>query len=146
MNGIGGYMRPKPCSHCGDPADFSFVILASTLQLRPRQQQSSASVPFCRFCIEAAISSCTSEPLRSHHSPLTDALTAALHALTQSSSQQFNSKPDNGGNNAEFQTIARPTSDAKSEASCRPCLIACNSRQFDEVADTTTGLKGVSRE
>src|SRR3954468_22459564 len=146
MNGIGGYMLWKPCSHCGSPADFSFVILASTLQVRPRQQQSSASVPFCRFCIEAAISSRNIDLLGSHHSQLTDALTTVLRALTQSSSQLFNSQQDNGGNNAECQTITRPTSDAPSEASCRPCLIACNSRQFDEVADTITGLKGVSRE
>src|SRR4051812_32457365 len=123
MNGIGGYMRPKPCSHCGDPADFSFVILASTLQVRPRQQQSSAAVPFCHCCIQAALSSCTITLPGSLRSPLTDALTTALHALTQSSSQQFQSKQANGGNDAQFQTIAGPTREAPTEASCRPCLI-----------------------
>src|SRR3954468_4501341 len=116
MNGIGGYMRPKPCSHCGNPADFSFVILASTLQVRPRQQQSSAAVPFCRSCIEAALSSCAIALPGNHPSAITDALTAALHALTQSSSQQFNSKQHHGGNSAECQTITRPTSEAPSEA------------------------------
>src|SRR4051812_17571807 len=121
MNGTGGYMRPKPCSLCHNSADFSLVILASTLQARPRQQKSSASVPFCRFCIEAAISSCRSGLLGRHPSRLADALTAALCALTKSSSQQFNSKQNNGGNNAEFQATARPTSEAPSEASCRPC-------------------------
>src|SRR4051812_12270515 len=139
MNGIGGYMRPKPCSLCGNPADFSFVILASTLQVRPRQQQSSAAVPFCRSCIEAALSSRSIEPLGSHPSPITDALTAALHALTESSSEQFNLTKHTGGTDAKPQTPTQPTSGAATEASCRPCLIACNSRHYDEAATSKFG-------
>src|SRR3954463_4671946 len=103
MNGIGGYMRPKPCSHCGHPADFSFVILASTLQVRPRQQQSSASVPFCRFCIEAAISSRNIDLLGSHHSQPPDGLKTVLARLTKSSPKLFNPQKNNGGKNGECQ-------------------------------------------
>jgi hypothetical protein len=55
MNGTGGYTRPKPCSLCGNHADFSFVLLASTLRISPRRQNTSSAVNRLQQMYQAAI-------------------------------------------------------------------------------------------
>jgi hypothetical protein len=142
-------MQPKPCSLCGSPADVSFVILASTLRIRPRRQNTSASVPFCQSCINGVLSNSHFEMVGSHPSPFTDALTNCFGALTKQSSQQINPVETIGVTNAKSQTSSQPTSQEDTDASCRPCLIACNSRHYDEVCQCDsleTGLKEQGRD
>src|SRR5690242_11633642 len=123
MSGIGGYMRPKPCSLCGSPADISFVVIASTLRVRPRCQEYSTSVLFCHSCMGVLLSVCSPELAPQSALPLTDALTSTFHALTKRRSLQFNPTKDIGGKDAQSQTTTQPTSGTATDASCRPCLI-----------------------
>ena len=134
MNGIGGHMRPKPCSLCGQLADVSFVVLASTLRVHPRRQQTSPSIPFCHWCVESFLRASLPSVDRNIVSPLTGALTTTYNALTNGISSQPIQESDTKGSHADQQAVTGTTSADGTEASCRPCLIACNSRHYDEVA------------
>jgi len=129
-NGTGGYMRPKPCSLCGQPADFSFVLLASTLRLSPRRQKSSESIAICETCIRAVINSRTTADEVRPASPLNYALTTCYHALTKHSANERDLPFPENFADEHLQSTAQPTTLGTEPVSCRPCLIACNSRKF----------------
>ncbi len=121
-------MKPKPCSLCGQPADVSFIILASTLGISPRQQKSSAAIPFCTACLRTAADRNTPD----HHQGLIDALTTAEGAFLRA----FARHPEGVRIHDEHpQVCQKSASAALADASCRPSLTAWNSRQFDEVPE-----------
>jgi len=121
-------MNPKPCSLCGQPADVSFVILASTLRISPRQQKSSAAVPFCKACLRLSVGQDSPDPYQTLSDALTTAKGAFLLVFARFSEEvRTNDDHSKGGSES--------ASDAQPGASCRPSLTACNSRHFDEVPD-----------
>jgi hypothetical protein len=122
-------MSSKPCSLCGQPADISVLLLASTLRISPRQQESSPSVRFCSACLGLR----HEQMSFGVHARLADALTRTCEALTRHSNEHAHS-PNRASGSAMPQPICpEPTNGDGRAASCRPCLIACNSRQSDEV-------------
>jgi hypothetical protein len=134
-------MIPKPCSLCGRPADVSILLLVSTLRIKPRQQESSPSISFCNACLNLRHEQASPEVL----ARLADALTRACEALTRHSNEHSDSKGTTDRSTAPQPVCPGAASDGGPGASCRPCLIACNSRQFDEVA-RSTGLEGKGRD
>jgi hypothetical protein len=130
-------MPQKPCSLCGRPADFAFVILASTLRVHPRVQKSSSSVAYCDTCIQAVTNSRTASGDTQPHSHLIDALTQCYHALTHNSELAAYQKSQEEESDAHTQATSQSTTSAATAVSCGPCLIACNSRQNDEVIQIT---------
>lgn len=120
-------MRPKPCSLCGQPADFSFVILASTLRISPRRQKSSTSIPICNSCLRRPAERNSPD----HHQGLSDALTTARGAFSTALARS----PEEVPTDDSPKTCPEPANDAAADTSCRPSLTACNSRHFDDPTD-----------
>jgi hypothetical protein len=121
-------MSTKPCSLCGRAADISVLVLISTLRIAPRHQHSAPSIPLCNACLSVSATSARPEV----QARLTNALTTACSALTRHSDEQSNSPKGFFGNCTPQPIPAGPTTAAEVAAGCRPCLIACNSRQYDE--------------
>ena len=72
-------MEEKSCSFCGRPADFSVLLLVSTLRVSPREQRSTSSVRLCRACVSPS-----DIPDKVNvQSRLTEALTVSCSALTR---------------------------------------------------------------
>lgn len=122
-------MTPKSCSLCGRPADSSAVVIVSTLRVSPRRQQSSTAIPFCNACLTTArttngitVGQCVSA-----------ALTTASDALTRQSDEQSHSPKAHSLALSTKRNGSESTSAVRPQASCRPCVTPCNSRQFDEV-------------
>src|SRR4051812_8478082 len=117
-------MERKPCSLCSSPADFSLAFHLSTLAVRPRGQKCTQPVLLCNACMQNAIASLVATPLQQLQQPLTDAYTRfAQHSTSQAQSlslSDFADEVHQGGT---------------SEVSCRPRLIACNSRKFTHQSD-----------
>jgi hypothetical protein len=112
-------MQTKLCIRCSRPAEFSLAFLLSTVAVRPRLQKCSQSILLCQSCIHDAIHSLGATPLNQLHQPLTNAYTAiannsgaSAYAANQSVSAEEAHQDDADG------------------VSCRPRLIACNSRKF----------------
>jgi hypothetical protein len=112
-------METKPCNRCGIPAEVSLCVLLSSVNRSPRLQKSTKSIALCSSCLTAWTSSNDAVTLPE----LKERVNTALDALTRQRAEA----PDCA--NASAVEYA-----AKSQASCRRCLIACNSRQFDEIA------------
>jgi hypothetical protein len=125
-------MRPRPCSLCGYPADVSVVLLLSTLRVSSRSQQSTKSIPFCAPCMSAFVGESRASGEPSLVSALRTALTPAWNALTTHPEEQsLATNPDL--QHPPVQVIGQGSTCAvEAEASCRPCVTPCNSRQFDE--------------
>ena len=113
-------MDRKSCSLCSRPADFSLAFLVSTIGVRPRGQKCTQTVPLCISCIQAAAHLLASTPLQGIQEPLRVAYTALEGAFPASSAGAGPCPPADGDHQG-----------GNAAASCRLCLIACNSRQFD---------------
>lgn len=135
-------MQTRSCSQCGRPADFSLQFLLSTVRRTPRKQKCTKSVLFCKSCIQVVSERITSVA----PSDLIQPLISAYTNIARHSNEQSDSTSAHNSDEKSATVGAGPSLPDAPEASCRPCLIACNSRQIDEVAATTTGLKGVGRE
>ena len=116
-------MDRKSCSRCPRPADFSLAFLVSTIGVRPRGQKCTQTVPFCKSCLSTATPFLASTPLQGLQEPLRSAYTAL-----------------NGDSPVSSPRYCRCAASAdgvhqggEAAASCRLCLIACNSRHGDEV-------------
>jgi hypothetical protein len=120
-------MPSKPCVNCSRPAEFSLAILLSTLQVRPRRQKCSKTILLYSACLHVAITSPDPQPFIDPHQTVITAYTAIAGDPTVCPD------PDH--------PCCDPTEDHhgdKQGVSCRPCLIACNSRQNDELAESTS--------
>jgi hypothetical protein len=115
-------MDRKSCSRCPRPADFSIALIVSTIGVRPRGQKCTQTVPFCKSCIHAAAPFLAATPFQDLQEPLKDAYTA-LGGIPAAPSADPGPCPSAGA--------VHQGGDAA--LSCRPCLIACNSRHGDEV-------------
>jgi hypothetical protein len=119
-------MEAKPCSACGRPADFSLGFLLSKYRTKPRQQKCTTSISYCSGCIQALLAALGSSGPADLIEPLREAYTAfSGHSYDNSKPK---SSPDSAAHNSELRS--GPTTRPAPEASCRPCLIACNSRKF----------------
>lgn len=125
-------MRPRPCSLCGHPADVSVVVVLSTLRIRSRRQQYTKSVPFCAVCFGEFINGFHSPDDPSFVSTFADALTPAWNALTKESDEQSLIAKARSQDSPSQIIGSESTSAVRPNASCRPCVTPCNSRQFDE--------------
>jgi len=121
-------MTPKSCSLCGRPADVSAFVLVSTLQVSPRRQHSAKAIPFCNACLSTA-TGCKDSAVTA---TVIGALTTAWKALTRQSHELSQSQKVHSPDLQVGPTRSEPTSAVRPEASCRPCVTPCNSRQFDE--------------
>lgn len=54
----------KTCSNCSQAAQFSFVVLLSTLGVSGRPQKSSEAVSFCNDCLQEVCERLCSEKLQ----------------------------------------------------------------------------------
>jgi hypothetical protein len=118
-------MQKKSCSECGEPADVSLCQIVSTVGRAPRGQLCSKSTAFCAVCFQVRI-----ELLGGGRAPEHPA--APLRGVYGV-----------GGclrNDIAPHTSIRPSFVKRRRSlvvlSCRLCLTACNSRQFDEVHPT----------
>jgi hypothetical protein len=127
---------PKPCSVCGAPADFSVVLLVSTLRVRPRQQNSPSSISLCSRCLGVRGPGIAPEVAAG----LASALTIGCNALTKDSNGQSHS-PESPVAMPGESDLALTANTGSATASCRSCLIACNSRHYDEVPAPGPSLK-----
>lgn len=114
-------MDRKSCSRCTRPADYSVAFLVSTIGVRPRGQKCTQTVPLCKSCIREAAPVLASTPLQDLQEPLREAYTA-LSRDSRASLADAGPCP----------SAAEAHQDGEAALGCRPCLIACNSRQFDE--------------
>src|SRR4051794_5047787 len=116
-------MERKPCSLCSAPADFSLAFHLSTVGQRPRKQKCTQTVLLCNSCIHDASDSLALSPLEHLQQPLTSAYTRfTAHARSQSdpvSQSSITAEAHQGG---------------ECGVCCRPRLIACNSRHYDEAS------------
>jgi len=115
-------MESKPCSLCSRPATYSLAVLLSTVGRRPRLQKCSKSILLCTACIHDWIALGDIAPLSELHQPLQSAYTEIA-----------------GDTSGDAISLNRPDSAVEahqgsaSEVSSRPCLIAGNSRHYDEL-------------
>jgi hypothetical protein len=117
-------MDRKSCSRCSEQADFSLAFLVSTIGVRPRGQKCTLTVPFCTRCIRNAVPFLASTPFQDLEEPLRDAYTRLEGGSTPS--------PERA---CACPSAAEVHQGSNAVVSCRPCLIACNSRHGDEVGD-----------
>lgn len=116
-------METKPCCRCSAPAAFSLALLLSTVGVKPRVQKCSQTILLCPSCIHDAIALLGTSPLNQLQQPLTNAYTA-IAANSGASAYAAN----------QSMTAGEGHQDSAEGVSCRPCLIACNSRHHDEVS------------
>jgi hypothetical protein len=123
-------MRPKPCSLCGNPAEYSLQFLLSTLGRTPRLQKTTSAVLLCSACMQGCFASM--EPVRP--STLIEPLKTTYTKFASHSDEPSNSAslPNDNVEPAEGTTSA-----AGNPASCGPHLIACNSRKFTQTTGDT---------
>lgn len=126
-------MDSKPCSRCSHPAEFSLAFLLSTIGRSPRLQKCTKTIALCSSCLLALLQSQACSPL----ADLNEALRRAYTAFVAGSGEESDSFSRNqqGITTEDHHVHAAPS------VSCRLCLIACNSRQIDEV----TGIKDKGR-
>jgi hypothetical protein len=115
-------MDRKSCSRCHRPADFSLAFLVSTIGVRPRGQKCTQTVPLCKSCLSSAFPFLAPTPLQGLEQPLRDAYTA-LRADSPALSTGV----------GPSTSAAEVHQGGDAAQSCRLCLIACNSRHYDEV-------------
>ena len=111
-------MDRKSCSRCSRPADFSLAFLVSTIGVRPRGHKCTQTVPLCKSCLHDAV---PFTPLQDLEQPLRDAYTAL-----------GGDSPASCASVGPCLSAAEVHQGSEAALSCRLCLIACNSRQFDE--------------
>ena len=115
-------MDHKSSSRFPRPADFSLAFLVSTIGVRPRGQKCTQTIPPCKSCLRSANPLQASTPLQESQTPHTD--TNALPGGTVSASS---------GSGGHCQLADEVHQGGEAALSCRLCLIACNSRQIDEL-------------
>jgi hypothetical protein len=127
-------MERKSCSRCPRPADYALAFLVSTIGVQPRGQKCTQTVPLCKSCLHDATPFLVSTPLEDLQEPLRDAYTA-LEGGPPGSSSGVGPSP-----------AAEEAHEGGGAAlSCRPCLIACNSRHGDEVEGWLFRVKAETR-
>lgn len=115
-------MDHKPCSRCSRPADYSLLVLLSTVGTRPRNQKSSQSILLCKACLQDSTTVRAPEPLLDIQEQLSDVLTrVGGHPADRINGQVQPSKSE------------EDHQESGEAVSCRPCLKACNSRHGGEV-------------
>lgn len=119
-------MTPKSCSLCGKVATFALGFMLSTLRRAKRQQKCTASIPLCFDCIQAIGRGMESAAPATLVEPLIDAYTAFAPESNDESHPEIQAS-------RQEQSRSESTREVRPEASCRPCVTPCNSRQFDEV-------------
>ncbi len=78
-------MKPKSCSRCGSPAEFSICVLLSTIGKPGRQQKCTASIPYCNACLKGLIDELSTLTPPALSERVNTAFTAIVgHSQTQS--------------------------------------------------------------
>jgi len=73
--------KGKPCSERGAPAQFSLVVVLSTLGVTPRTQKCARAILRCKSCLQALLAG-----LKDHASPsLAESLSQAFTAIAGTS-------------------------------------------------------------
>ena len=75
----------KLCSNCSETAQYSIVVMTSSVGVSPRVQQSSLAVLFCERCFSEMQERLCSEQLRN---AVNNALTALNERLREHSAAQ----------------------------------------------------------
>ena len=125
-------MDAKPCSRCVVPL-ITLSGLLSKYRTKPRQQKCTTSISFCNACIHALIGAIGSIAPVDLIEPLREAYTAFSGYSYDHS--QSKSNPDSAALDPEFRS--KPTTETAPKRVAGSCLIACNSREFDEVTEGT---------
>ena len=75
----------KLCSNCSETAQYSIVVMISSVGVSPRVQQSSLAVPFCERCFSEVSERLCSEQLQR---AVNNALTELNERLRENSTAQ----------------------------------------------------------
>jgi hypothetical protein len=124
-------METKPCSRCSRPASFSLAFLLSTIGRTPRLQKCTKTITLCNSCLSALTGTLACSPIPDLNNALQQAYTAFTgqpSERSESQNCQATAQKGEGHHPAEAAAV-----------SCRPCLIACNSRKFTSAQNSQQG-------
>lgn len=121
-------MERKPCSRCSAPAEFSLLLVLSTVGITPRAQKCSHSLLLCKSCLQASVASQALTPIPDLQERLSDVLTRLA---------------EHRGEPVEYKNAWVAVEEVHqcnlTDASSRPCLIAGNSRKSTSPTERKKG-------